>query len=248
MILILTYHRVLRQPHARPKFHDVSAEAFERQIEALAERELKPLALGELLDSRSIRQPSFILTFDDGTEDHFETVLPVLARKQWHGVFFVPTADLNRPGFLHDGQVKKMSQGGHYIGLHSHEHRPMTRLSEPEAKEQMVKSQSILTKLTGAPRRIFAPPGGYISMALRNFASEAGVSVIRTMRWGFNRRVDLMNLQCVPMHRGITEKDFARVLQFRGANLLYLFKETLKRALPEKAYNKLRDKVSGSTG
>jgi hypothetical protein len=66
------------------------------------------------------------------------------------------------------------------------------------------------------------------------------------MRWGFNQQVNLLNLQCVPMHRGVTEKDFARLLQFRGANLLYAFKEMLKRTLPEKAYNSLRDKVSRS--
>jgi peptidoglycan/xylan/chitin deacetylase (PgdA/CDA1 family) len=246
LILILTYHRVLRQPHATPKFHDVSAEAFQRQVEALGERGLEALTPEDLLDWKPRPKPSFLLTFDDGTEDHFEVVLPILARKQWRGIFFVPSAEINRSGFVDNQRVKEMNQAGQYIGLHSHEHRPMTRMPESEAREQMRKSQAILSELTGAPRNIFAPPGGYISTALRDAATDAGVRVIRTMRWGFNQQVNLLNLQCVPMHRGVTEKDFARLLQFRGANLLYAFKEMLKRTLPEKAYNSLRDKVSRS--
>jgi peptidoglycan/xylan/chitin deacetylase (PgdA/CDA1 family) len=243
LILILTYHRVLRQPHAKPKFHDVSAEAFERQVEALAHHDFHPLTPDELLDWKPRPKPAFILTFDDGTEDHFEIVLPILARKQWRGIFFVPTAELNRPGYVDNERVKAMSRAGHYIGLHSHEHRPMTRMSPAEARDQMKRSRGILEQLTGSPQRIFAPPGGYISRAILDAAIESGVSVIRTMRWGYNRKMDLLNLQCVPMHRAMTEKDFAHVLQFRGPNLTYAFKEILKRMLPEKAYNSLRDRI-----
>ncbi len=246
MILILTYHRVLRQPHASPKFHDVSAEAFERQVGALARRGFHPLTPDEIIEWKPRPKPSFILTFDDGTEDHFEVVLPVLNRQGWRGIFFVPTAEIGRPGFVDVGQVKETGRAGHYIGLHSHEHRPMTRMTVTEAREQMRKSQALLAEITGAPRRIFAPPGGYLSGAVRAAASEQGVQVIRTMRWGYNRKVDLMNLQCVPMHRAVTDADFARILQFRGANLIYTVKELLKKALPEKTYNALRDKVSRS--
>jgi peptidoglycan/xylan/chitin deacetylase (PgdA/CDA1 family) len=187
-------------------------------------------------------RPSFILSFDDGTIDHFETVLPLLLRYSCQAIFFVPTAKLNRPGYITNDMVGQMSRSQQYIGLHGHEHRRMDTMTEPEIREQMRICHAELEKLTGTKSSIFAPPGGFINTRVRSAAVESGVKAIRTMRWGYNKNVQLENLQCAPINSRTTDKKFDEILRCRGMNLTYGLKETLKAILPMSLYQRMRDR------
>ena len=100
MILVLTYHKVLRGPDPESGFYTLAAEQLERQLELLAQSGLHALTPETLISSEPPPQRAYLLSFDDGTEDHYEVVLPLLARYGCRAVFFVPTAKLNRSGFF----------------------------------------------------------------------------------------------------------------------------------------------------
>jgi peptidoglycan/xylan/chitin deacetylase (PgdA/CDA1 family) len=119
----------------------------------------------------------------------------------------------------------------------------MDTMSAEEIREQMRLSNTGLEKLTGARPSILAPPGGFINAQVRSLAVESGVKVIRTMRWGYNKKLDLTNLQCVPINSRTTEKNFNDALRFRSMNLTYGLKETLKKILPMTVYQRVRDKL-----
>ena len=167
MILILTYHKVLGRPETKPDFYSIKADGLERQLGLLAESGFRPLQPEELLSYKPETKPAYLLSFDDGTRDHYEVVLPLLARYKSRGIFFVPTAKLDREGYLSSEAVQEMSRLGQAIGLHSHEHRRLDNLNEEDIRVQMQISQQTLEKLTGARPTLFAPPGGFINSRVR---------------------------------------------------------------------------------
>ena len=246
MILVLTYHKVRRAAEPEPGFYTIRAEQLERQLELLAHSGLLAASPEKLAAGEPPAQRSYLLTFDDGTADHYEVVLPLLARFRARAVFFVPSARIGRSGYLTTQQIAEMSRGGQTIGLHSHEHRRMDCLSEEAARQQMSRSRQIIGELTGQPPVFFAPVGGYVNRRLREIALASGVRIIRTMRWGYNSKLDLASLQCIPVNRHFTEAQFAQVLAFRRrSTMLYAAKEITKKVMPSRTYESLRRMVFG---
>lgn len=250
MILFLTYHKVLRDTQSEPEFYTVSSQQFEKHLDMLAHAGLRAMSIKELTEeenssdskfSTGTKQPvPFLLSFDDGTLDHYEVVLPILAKAKRSASFFVPTSKLNRPGYLTSAMVHDMAQKGHTIGLHGHEHRRLDELGDEDIRVQMDASRKILADLTGASPVVFAPPGGFMNQRVQTLAGEAGVRAIRTMRWGYNRRVDLMALQCIPLNCSSDEKQFQQLLELRSQAAAYAMKQIARALMPKPIYERVR--------
>jgi peptidoglycan/xylan/chitin deacetylase (PgdA/CDA1 family) len=243
MILVLTYHKVLGDPKADDDFYTVGAARLREQLETLAESGLEPLTPAQVLEGKEHLRPGYLLTFDDATLDHYEVVLPLLAERRHAAVFFMPTAKLGRPGYVSPAQAREISRAGHTLGLHSHDHKPLTRLSEEEVRVQMEVSHKTLSELAERPLHWFAPVGGFVNPTIQSLAREVGVCAIRTMRWGYNRRLDLFALETVPLNRYSTPADFTRALNFRRRPALYTAKQFLKLCLPLPLYERARRQV-----
>src|SRR5207245_776655 len=113
----LALHELLAAPGARPS---PEAATFETST---GPRDSGVTTRSEPAAPEDGRTPPFMLSFDDGTVDHYEVVSPLLEAAGRAAIFFVPTAKLNQPGRLTGGMVKEMAKAGHTIGLHGHEHR-----------------------------------------------------------------------------------------------------------------------------
>lgn len=241
MILVLTYHRVCETPPGtEPNFYTITGAQLDRQLGLLHEKGYACMRVEELLGASTIPEHRYVLTFDDGTTDHREVVFPLLEKHHCQGVFFVPTARLDQPGHLTNAQVREMAVAGHAIGSHSHEHRRMDTMSDDEARRQIAESQKIIAELTGTKPVLFVPPGGFVNSRTGSIAAELGVRVMRTMRWGYNEKLDLMALETVPINRHVNERKFVRILESRRTPLLYAGKEALKRLVPLPMYERLR--------
>lgn len=239
MLLILTYHEVREYPAGRePAFYAIAPAQLERQLEILRAEGFDFLRLEELENSTAGRK--CVLTFDDATSDHFEIVFPILEKNRCRASFFIPTAKLNNPGYLTDEQVGKIAAAGHEIGSHSHEHQRMDKLPEEEVRRQISRSQEILTGILGKKPASFVPPGGFTNERIQKVARELGMRTLRTMRWGYNQKLDLMALETVPINHYTDEKKFQKLLKPHSASALYMGKEMLKRMIPLRNYERLR--------
>ncbi len=248
MILVLTYHQIRGAEKNRDRdFYAVTRDGFVAQVKATLQAGGREMPVRDLVTSRTIPVPSearFLLTFDDGTVDHYEIVFPVLKELGLRGVFFVPTAKLNRPGYLADAQVSEMAEAGQAIGFHGHEHVRLDRATDEKMRDQFQRSRDILTRLTGQQPLAFAAPGGFLSEHLREVALGFGVEVIRTMRWGFNHHPDQTALETVPVNRHLTELQFQKILRGEPPpRLLYFGKQAAKALVPARAYERLRGLV-----
>src|SRR5581483_11160395 len=229
MIYVFTYHKVREIAGlGGTDFYTVSPAQLDRHLGTLKAKGCKPLKLDELLHGQNRSEGGYILSFDDGTYDHFEIVFPLLQKHGCQAIFFIPTSKLNKNGYLTNSQVQDLAATGNVIGFHSHEHRRLDLLSQEEIRRQITLSQKILTDITGVKPVIFSPPGGFINARIRDIAMEQGVQAIRTMRWGYNRRIDLAALETIPINRYTNDKKFLNILERNNSQFLYAAKETLK--------------------
>lgn len=244
MILVLTYHKVLRAVDSESGFYTIAADQLERQLELLSRNGLRALGPGELVGREASSERAYLLSFDDGTVDHYEVVLPLLVRYGCRAVFFVPSARLDRPGYLSSQQATELSKAGQTLGLHGHEHRRLDSVPEADMRQQMELSHKIIKGLMGESPLFFAPVGGYMNRRLRAIALESGIKVIRTMQWGYNQKLDLRAVQCIPVNCYFTEARFRQVLEFRRRSaMLYAVKEITKKMVPSRTYESLRRMV-----
>lgn len=93
-LLILTYHRVLRDSRFNPFCMVVEEGIFIEQLDDLAKR-LRIVSLSEALSSHKPVSDNpkvqAVLTFDDGYRDNYETVFPILKKKGLPAAFFIVT-------------------------------------------------------------------------------------------------------------------------------------------------------------
>jgi peptidoglycan/xylan/chitin deacetylase (PgdA/CDA1 family) len=238
-VFILTYHRLPAQTPRDPNFYDVSPADFSAHLDALRARGLVPLDPHEVPGGK----PGYLLTFDDGTRDHFEVVLPALRARGERGIFFIPTAKIGAEGRLTLGEVRALADEGHVVGCHSHEHIRLDQLRADAVREQLTTALAQLREITGRETHWFAPPGGFSNETVRQVATELGLRTIRTMRWGRNETMRLDRLECIPLSRSLTTKRVGAILDGRGLawlKALYLGKQMIKALVPMRAYEAAR--------
>lgn len=94
-VLPVMYHFVMDQTHILPALKTITVKGFQEQLDYLCEH-YKPLVLENIHGSfySSNGEDSgkfFLLTFDHGTRDHLEIVLPELVKRNLTGYFYIMT-------------------------------------------------------------------------------------------------------------------------------------------------------------
>lgn len=208
-VVVLLYHRV--GPAASEI--ELPAAAFDRQLRSLA-------SSGEavsLEDALAGDEGGVVVTFDDGTRDFHDTVLPLLVRHRVPATLYLQTGGVANggpaaPGALTWSQLGEcLASGLVTIGSHTHTHANLARASETEAEDEMRRSKELIEDRLGAECRHFAYPwavGGPAAdrAARRTFASAAW-DAWRTNRAG---RFDPYRLGRVPILRSDGQFFFRR--------------------------------------
>lgn len=186
-VVVLIYHRVGTGAGVEL---DVDAGAFERQVEYLVtnhdvvtiDRALSLVAGSTRPDRRPI-----VLTFDDGTRDFADTVVPVLARHRAPATIYVAT-DFVETGrsFPHGGTPVSwaglrdaIDTGLVTIGSHTHTHALLDRQPPDRIEDELDRSIGVIGERLGVVARHLAYPKGLpvwpsaAHLVRRRFASAA---------------------------------------------------------------------------
>ncbi len=245
MLLVLTYHRIVKYPGEINGFFDVCAGELEAHVQAALQiwgRAATPADLqNEQRESGSART-GFLVTFDDGTADHYFTAAPLLERHGLHGVFFVNTARLGADGYLTLAQCKELQDRGHATESHAHQHKPLVGLPEDQLRGQMDESRQLLCDNGLGQWGLFAPPGGLYDAAVVQAASACGYRSLRTVNWGYNKRLNPFAVESIIINRRLAGRLF-RLMASPNAEAakkaVFRVKETIKNGLPS-VYSFLR--------
>lgn len=92
--------------------------------------------------------------------------------------------------------VQMIYDQGHLIGNHAYSHPDMERLSRPDIKDQIEKTNEIITAITSEKPKWFAPPSGGYNMSV---VEEASALNMETILWTVDT-IDWRNPSVQVMH------------------------------------------------
>jgi peptidoglycan/xylan/chitin deacetylase (PgdA/CDA1 family) len=220
---ILMYHHIaLPPPGADAVRRDLSLppEAFEQQLQYLAEQGYTSITLSDLIHhlARGLPLPSkaIILTFDDGYRDVYTEAFPLLRRYGMSATIFLVTGFIDRedPDYLSWTQVEEMHRAGMQFGSHSYTHPDLRGKPAEYLVWQILGSKEAIELRIQEPVRFFSYPSGMYD--------EDTIAVLRSAHfWG-----------AVAIHQG-TEQSSERPfelqrIRIRGSDTLASFAAKLE--------------------
>src|SRR5579863_9977859 len=136
---ILMYHSISSAATARFRQFTVPPASFAEQMAYLHHQGYTPLTVTQYIQARSqgasaLAERPVILTFDDGFEDFFTGVLPVLKQYNLTATLYITTAFIDGTSrwmrreretarsMLSWQQVREISANGIECGAHTHTH------------------------------------------------------------------------------------------------------------------------------
>lgn len=115
----------------------------------------------------------FALTFDDGYEDIYNIVYPILSKKQIPFTIFVNISLLDTPGYLSREMLKELSLDPLItIGSHSFNHVHLPALSSEEQEKNLLLSQQELESITNKKVDLIAYPYGQNTKITRKISKK----------------------------------------------------------------------------
>ena len=198
-VVVLAYHRVGGRSDAREI--DLPESRFDEQMACVARwRETVDLdaALVALQSpDAGAESERVVVTFDDGTADFVDVVLPILERHRVPVTLYIATDYIECARPFPDGGTplswagvrEALSTGLVTIGSHTHSHALLDRVSADTAKLELRRSIDLVFERTGVIPEHFAypkalPGDGAVDDVVRNLFRSAAVAGTRANVYG----------------------------------------------------------------
>lgn len=155
---ILCFHEVLMEPSKNPlAWQRERLEFWLKRLKSAGYQFILPgdsITLREYLSEKQV-----ILTFDDGTLDHYQTVLPLLDEFDAEAVFFWITSEIKKLNPMQRSLlVKKLGESK--FGSHTTQWRSMLTMNNDERQREIDDSVDFLERFSKQKIEHFAFPGG----------------------------------------------------------------------------------------
>lgn len=218
-VVVLIYHRV---GHGTGGQMDLEPSEFDDQL-AWLRANATILTLDEAADrlratpTAGPTEPGVVITFDDGTTDWIDHVLPALEHHRAPATFYVATDFIDR-GLPLPGDGRPLSWVGLHelaasplvtIGSHTHRHTLLDRLPAAEVAEELDRSIGMLSERLGTDIQHFAYPKAVAgsSAADREVRSRFRTAVLAGTRANLVG-ADLHRLTRSPIQRADSHRSF----------------------------------------
>lgn len=97
------------------------------------------------------------ITFDDGPHPYYtQQLLDGLKERDVHATFFVTGEN----AALYPEMIERMAQDGHLIGNHTYSHIQLTAKNRETFKQELIKTNEVITGITGEEVVYVRPPYG----------------------------------------------------------------------------------------
>ena len=113
------------------------------------------------------------LTFDDAVHPMYAPLLlEALARGGAKATFFVVGRNVEAYPYF----VRDLDRAGHELANHTFHHVRLNRLSDAVVRDELDRTNRIVSAITGKPVRFFRPPGGRYSSQVLEIARSLGMT------------------------------------------------------------------------
>lgn len=119
------------------------------------------------------------LSWDDGYPAD-RRVADLMLRHGLRGTFFVPLSNAEGHPVLTAQDLRRLSEQGFEIGAHGVDHRRLTALPRPQARQQIIDGRKRLEDMLGKSITGFCYPGGRHDRFIRAAVAESGFAYGRT--------------------------------------------------------------------
>lgn len=168
--VVLMYHLILEEPYNSNTTLFVRPEDFASHLDALSENGYRYLFAEEY---QQLGEKSVVVTLDDGYEDNYTEMFPILKEKKAKATVFLITDLINTSGYLTTEQIKEMSQSG-IVSFQSHtkSHPSLSSLDEERLHKEFRTSNEIIEGITGKKVTAIAYPAGKHNDLVCSVASQ----------------------------------------------------------------------------
>jgi peptidoglycan/xylan/chitin deacetylase (PgdA/CDA1 family) len=163
----------------------VSPAQFARQVEYLKAHGFRTIdsrmMADALLRGKPLPEHAVMLTFDDGWQEQYSVVFPLLKQKGMTGVFFVYTGALSQTtpsgGYMSWPEICEMRESGMDIESHTVSHPSLPRLDDKRLAAELRESKAILDLKLDVPVVALAYPYGDFTQREETEAERAGYEI-----------------------------------------------------------------------
>lgn len=165
--LVFMYHLILEEPTSQYEGLFVRPSEFRAQLGILNSLGYRYAFADEY--SKHTEYPTAVITLDDGYEDNYTEMFPILKEMGARATVFVITSLVGKPGYLTEDQIREMAASG-LVSFQSHtvSHLELESQSAEFIGNEMSQSIAYLEGLTGRPVRAMAYPAGAFSESAMN--------------------------------------------------------------------------------
>jgi peptidoglycan/xylan/chitin deacetylase (PgdA/CDA1 family) len=176
-----------------PGVDAMPSSTFRSLLDGLLERGCQFLTADDAIRARVLRRRSVLLTFDDGRQDNFDVVLPILRQYGIAASFYICPGLVGRPaafpshpdrddaassGLSFDmmswDALRELRDSGMCIGSHTTSHVDLTRCADSELEPEIAGSKYELERQLEIPIKHFSYPWGRFDARVLRQLQAAG--------------------------------------------------------------------------
>lgn len=145
----------------------VSPPSMEEQLAYLVENDYETIWFEDLAHIEDYTKP-VILTFDDGYDDNYTDLLPLLQKYNVKATVFVIGNAAGTSHKMTEEQIREMADSGLVsIQSHGYTHDDMDAMSEETLEYELSETKKVITRITGRiPYVLCYPTGKYSNLTL----------------------------------------------------------------------------------
>lgn len=141
----------------------VKPSEMEKQLAYLVENGYDPIWFQDLSHVEDYDKP-VILTFDDGYDDNYTELFPLLQKYNVKATVFVIGNAMGKSHKMTEEQVKELADSGLVtIQSHGYTHHDMDKMDEATLEYELGETWRVLTRVTGRIPTVLCYPTGYYS-------------------------------------------------------------------------------------
>ena len=191
-IPVLMYHSIIK---GKSSSNCLSIKTFEEQMKYLKDNGYQTISLTDLYNyfmwQKPIPEKSVVLTFDDGYENNYTNMFPVLKKYNFKATIFVITSKIDKyHKFLKSKQLLEMSKYGIDIENHTVYHEDLKRLSKDKQLKTLIQSKKYLEKTLNKQINFFAYPYGRYNKSAIEAVKKAGYTMAFTTYGSWSSKLD----------------------------------------------------------
>jgi peptidoglycan/xylan/chitin deacetylase (PgdA/CDA1 family) len=234
---ILTYHTIADYKQVLPAGVNISVDDFRSQMEYLFQRKYRVIRLERMVkyivNGWKPEKNCLSITFDDGYEDHFTNVYPILEKYGFPATIFLTVKYIN--GYwksekaeggnikaLSRDQILEMQKGGLIkFGSHGYSHANLIDIAKEKRFIEIRESKLYLEDLLGEDVSFISYPFGVCNEEIKSIVRDAGYKAGFSV---WNRKLDIYSIPRVPLHT----HDGIKIFRFKISSLYFPLKSILR--------------------